>query len=215
MNADQGVRYCGACGASNPNGAGYCNKCGQPMALQGNTPSSATNTYSQAPIASKRRPSAFGRVLRTVGLLLVVGIIADVAVNMSQNHSGNSPSSTPGAGTHICTTAHYDKKGLSCTNDDSTITALDKAYLSATGKDGNNFTASSLDVLINKRNSDSTYGQVGSTKLSAGLSFTIVANTLANIFVSASAAPESGATYQIEVDEGSINLGTATFTYKG
>lgn len=215
MTANQGVRYCGACGASNPNGAGFCNKCGQPMALQGNTPSSATNTYPQAPIASKRRPSAFGRVLRTVGLLLVVGIIADVAVNMSQNHSGNSPSSTPGAGTHICTTAHYDKKQVTCTSDDRTITSLDGAYLSTTGQNGNNFTASTLDVLINKENSDGSYSQVASAKLNAGLAYTNVANTLANIFVTASAAPDSGATYQIEVDEGSTNLGTAMFTYKG
>jgi len=185
------------------------------MALQGNTPSSATNTYPQSPIAPKRRPSALGRLLRTVGLLLVVGILADVAVNVSQNHSGNSSSSIPGAGTHICTTAHYDKKQLTCTSDDRTIASLDKAYLSVTGKDGNNFTASSLDIIINKQNSDGTYGQVASAKLNAGLVYNVVANTVANIFVSASAAPDSGATYQIEVDEGSTNLGTATFTYKG
>lgn len=185
------------------------------MTLQGNTTSSATNTYPQASIAPKQRPSALGRLLRTVAMLLIVGILADVAVNVFQNRSGGSPSSTSGAGTHICTTAHYDKKGLSCTSDDSTITALDKAYLSATGKDANNFTASSLDVLIGKKNNDGSYGQVATTKLSAGLSYNIVADSLANVFLSASAAPESGATYHIEVDEGSTNLGTATFTYKG
>jgi len=147
-----------------------------------------------------------------LGVLVVGGIIAAL---IQRNGAGSSPSLGSGLGTHICAVAHFDKKQVTCTSDDNTIASLDKAYLSVTGKDGNNFTASSLDVLIDKRNSDGTYGQVASTKLNAGLSYTNVANTLANIFISASAAPDSGATYQIEVDEGSTNLGTATFTYKG
>jgi len=146
-----------------------------------------------------------------LGVLVVVGIIAAI---IQRNGAGSSPSLGSGSGTHICAVTHYDKKQLTCTSNDSTIASLDKAYLSVTGKDGNNFTASSLDIIINKQNSDGTFGQVGSAKLNAGLVYNVVANTVANIFVTASAAPESGATYQIEADEGSTNLGTATFTYK-
>lgn len=162
------------------------------------------------PGGQRTRPSRIVGV-GLLGVLVVGGIIAAL---IQRNGAGSSPSLGSGLGTHICAVAHFDKKQVTCTSDDNTIASLDKAYLSVTGKDGNNFTASSLDVLIDKRNSDGTYGQVASTKLNAGLSYTNVANTLANIFVSASAAPESGATYQIEVDEGSTNLGTATFTYK-
>lgn len=215
MSAEQQVRYCGDCGAANPQGARYCNKCGRPLAVQSNPTPSTTKPYPQAPSAPKRRSSALRRLLRTAAMLVVAVILADVALHVFQNRSGSFPSLSSGSGTHICTTAHYDKKGLTCTSDDSTITALNKAYLSVTGKDGNNFTTSSLDVLINKRNGDGTYGQVASTKFDAGLSYNIVSNTLANVFLSASTAPDSGGTYQIEVDEGSINLGTATFTYKG
>jgi len=145
-----------------------------------------------------------------LGVLVVGGIIAAL---IQRNGAGSSPSLGSGLGTHICAVAHYDKKQVTCTSDDRTITSLDKAYLSVTGKNGSTFTAANVDVIINKQNSDGTYGQAGSTKLGAGLSYGVVADTLANVFVSASAAPTSGATYQIEVDEGSTNLGTATFTY--
>ncbi len=51
MAADQGVRYCGACGAPNPQDARYCNRCGQPMAFQNNAAPPTTNTNPQAPSA--------------------------------------------------------------------------------------------------------------------------------------------------------------------
>jgi len=227
MAADQGVRYCGACGASNPQGAGYCNKCGQSLVEQGSTVQQTTAPFPSATTPPKSRAQrAFRRRLLTVlaGAVFIVGV--SIVSLIQQKSSSSSPSSAPnstqssttGLGTHICTTAHYDPKGLSCTSDDSIITALNKAYLSVTGKDGNNFTTSNLDVLIYKKNSDGTYGQVGSTKAVGGLSYSSYsaeAESLADIFASALAAPESGATYQIEVDEGSTNLGSATFTYAG
>jgi len=95
------------------------------------------------------------------------------------------------------------------------LNQLADAWLNVTGKDGNNFTSTSLTVIIRKKDGGGGWSQEGQTTLAVGLSDGTGAWSLAQLFLSVSIAPQKGDVYQIEVDADTTNLGTTTFTYAG
>jgi hypothetical protein len=114
----------------------------------------------------------------------------------------------------ICTQQHYSGPDAVCKQSDSGIGPNDwsSSQLSFCTL-GSNFTSTRTHFAVSQTNSDGSLSVLGvdditSTSLDVGTESV----DLASVFDSAGVIPTDGATYQVEVDDGSILLGTAEFT---
>jgi len=118
-------------------------------------------------------------------------------------------------GVHVCTTAHYSAKELLCLRDDARVPVRwdgkNSAHLSISPPGGANFTSTTLGVIISQKNADGTLNELGRTSEAAGLADDVLSDNLDTVMSTLTYGVHD-VTYQIEVDEGSTLIGTATFT---
>lgn len=114
----------------------------------------------------------------------------------------------------VCSQQDYDGPDALCTQSDDTIGADDwsGARLSYMAP-GDDFTSTSTHFAVSQRDDDGSYSELGTADTSTSLSSSVESLNLAWVFASTGVYPVEGATYQVEVDNGSILLGTAEFTY--